>query len=335
MNTIALLHEHNFAQQMDDIVIPFLDSHKTIKNVDSCKGGEIHCKSFIPDGDYHSTLVIFHGFCEFSSKYDEFIYHALKQGFSVCIFEHRGHGFSSRNDIINENYSIVDIDSYDTYVTDAKTVVETIAKPLANGKPLFLFSHSMGGAIATLYLSKYANDFTSAILDAPMLQISITKLPFWMGRLAASFLQLFYGKGKLIVSHREFPFDHVLNEEKEAATSVARYNYFYNKRKTNKLWQTWGASNRWVCQTIDALRLCNKKSLLKKITAPILLFQAEKDIVVCPAGQDNFVKHVKSAEKVIVKDSDHEMFIGKTELAISWYEKIYSFYEKFLNNKGR
>ncbi len=335
MNTITLLQENNFAQQMDEIVIPFLDTHKTIKKSTSCKGGEIHCETFIPDGEYHSTLVIFHGFCEFCPKYYEFVYYALQQGFSVCIFEHRGHGFSPRNEIINENYSVVDIDSYDTYVNDAKTVVENIAKPLAQGKPLFLFAHSMGGAIATLYLSKYTDDFTSAILDAPMLQIPITKMPFWMGRLVASFLQLFYGKGKLIVLHREFPFEHVFNGEKEPATSVARYNYFYNKRKTNKLWHSWGASNRWVCQTIDALRLCNKKSLLKKITVPVLLFQAEKDIVVCPGGQDNFVKNVKSATKFIVKNSDHEMFIGKTDLAISWYEKIYSFYEKFLNNKGQ
>ena len=168
MNSIGLLEEHNFSQQMNDVVIPFLENHKTIKTVKSCKGGEINCQTFVPDGDFHSTLVLFHGFCEFCEKYDEFTYLALQQGFSVCRFDHRGHGFSPRNEIINGNPSVVDIDSYDTYVIDAKIVVDEIAKPLAGEKPLFLFAHSMGGAIAALYLSQYADDFTSVILDSPM-----------------------------------------------------------------------------------------------------------------------------------------------------------------------
>ena len=128
--------------------------------------------------------------------------------------------------------------------------------------------------------------------------------------------------------------DLIFNEAREPSTSPARYNYFYNKRKTDSHWHTWGASSRWVCKTIDALQLCNKKSVLEKITTPILLFQAENDTVVCPGGQDNFVKHVQSATKVLVENSDHEMFVGKTELAISWYEKIYAFYKSYLN-KGQ
>ena len=334
MNSITLLQEETFSQQMDDIVVPFLEKHKTARYVASCKGGELSCQTFVPDGEFHSVMVIFYGFCEFSEKYDEFTYLALQQGFSVCRFDHRGHGFSPRNDIIKENYSVVDIDSYDTYVTDAKTVVEEIAKPLAGKKPLFLFSHSMGGAIATLYVSKFTDDFTSVILDSPMLQISITKKPFWIVKPFVFFIQFIFGKGNLIPSHKEFPFDHEFDEKTAFTTSSERYMYYYNKRKTDKYWHNWGASTRWCYATLKALQQCNKKSVLEKITVPVLLFQAENDTVVCPGGQDNFVKHVKNAQKSVVKNADHELFVGKTIYAHAWYEKVYSFYEKYVS-KGQ
>ncbi len=334
MNKIDLFDEKDFCKQMDEIVAPYLEKRKIITSVESCKGGQIHCATFTPEGESLATIVIFHGFCEFTEKYNEFVYYALQQGYSVCLFDHRGHGFSPRNDLIEGNYSIVDIDSYDTYVIDAKSVVEKVAKPLAKETPLFLFAHSMGGAIATLYLSKYKDDFTCAILNSPMLQVNLTLIPFFISKPLVALVILFIGKQTLAPTHSNFPVNFVLHEKNHAGTSAERFYYAFNKRKTDKRLQTWGASMQWVGKTVNALQYCNKKKNLQKIITPILLFQAENDETVYPGGQNKFVKYVKTSKKIIVKNSDHEMFIGKTDLALPWYENIYTFYDEFLNKKG-
>ena len=43
-----------------------------------------------------AAIVISHGFCEFAEKYKEVIYYFLKNGYSVYVPEHRGHGYSDR-----------------------------------------------------------------------------------------------------------------------------------------------------------------------------------------------------------------------------------------------
>ena len=93
----------------------------------------------------HGTVLISHGFTEFAAKYKEMAWYFLLAGFSVCILEHRGHGYSARD---VRNGQIVYIDTWHRYVADLAKCARTIARPMAADKPLVLFAHSMGGGIA-------------------------------------------------------------------------------------------------------------------------------------------------------------------------------------------
>ncbi len=331
MKNITLLSEKDFPTQMNDMVIPFINSHKTIHSIESVQKGNIHVETLLPDGDFHSVLVIFHGFCEFCAKYDEFTYYALQQGYAVCRFDHRGHGFSARDDEVKTNPSKVHIKNFNTYVLDAHKVIETIVTPLANGKNLFLFAHSMGGAIGALYLMYHPGVFTRAILNSPMFQVNTKGLPLWLASISAKLLCSIKGKTVFAPSQRAFPYDDLIfNHIKHASTSVERHSYFYKIRYTDERLQTWGGTMLWLSQCFWAMGMCKKGNLLKKITTPILLLQAEYDATVFPKGQNRFVKRLSNAELFVVKKGNHEVFIGKNQFALPWYEKIFEYYEKVL-----
>ncbi len=333
MKNVTLLSEKDFSTQMNDTVIPFINSRKTVHAVESIQGGNIHVETLVPDGEFHSVLVIFHGFCEFCAKYDEFSYYALQQGYAICRFDHHGHGFSPREKSVEDNPSKVHIENFSTYVTDAKSVVDNIAKPLANGKPLFLFGHSMGGAIGAVYLTMHTVDFTAATLNSPMMQVFLLGFPLWLGYPITHIVRLRKGNTTLNPAHREFPFDDLIfNMQKLNTTSVDRHSFFYKIRYTDKRIQTWGGTMLWLCECLKAIKYIQKKRNTKKIITPILLLQAENDATVMPKGQNSFAAKTSTCKLAVISGANHEEFIGKNAIALPWYKRVFEFYEGYFSS---
>ena len=74
---------------------------------------------------------------------------------------HRGHGRSDGQGQM--------VDSFDDYVADLATFVTDVRTREPN-EPLFLFGHSMGGAIATLYAETRDPQLAGLVLSAPALR---------------------------------------------------------------------------------------------------------------------------------------------------------------------
>ena len=134
---------------------------------------KIFYRSFEVDNS-KSVIVISHGFCESSDKYREFIKLLNKNNYSVYIMEHRGHGRSGRLGIDN---SQINVENFNYYVEDLKTFLDSIVVPNLNNRKLYLYAHSMGGAIGALFLEKYNSYFEKAILNCPMMEIDTGKYP--------------------------------------------------------------------------------------------------------------------------------------------------------------
>lgn len=100
------------------------------------------------------AIVISHGFCEFAEKYKEVIYYFLKNGYSVYVPEHRGHGYSDRIVVDGEK---VHIEDYEQYVQDLHCFVKNVVELTEKRK--ILFCHSMGGAIGVRYLEEFPLTF--------------------------------------------------------------------------------------------------------------------------------------------------------------------------------
>ena len=61
------------------------------------------------------------------------------------------------------------IDDWRRYVADLAKFAETVGKDYADGRPLNLYCHSMGGGIGASVLETHPTLFDKAVLSCPMI----------------------------------------------------------------------------------------------------------------------------------------------------------------------
>ena len=317
-----ILDEENFEQEMEQTVLPFLKQYESENDLTAKDGKHLHYRTYW-QSDAKGTIVILHGFTEFSRKYDEMIYYYLKKGYSVCIMEHRGHGDSDRE---IDNPCKVYIGSMDQYVEDLKEFMDQVVLSGAKKQPLYLFSHSMGGGIGTMFVEAYPEYFDKVILNAPMLGFKTGKYSTNLAKTAGN-LACMFGQGKAYVfGHGNF--DGTENFERSVMTSKSRYEHSVHLRQDNEQYQTSGATFQWLRAAFKGTKKALKDENLEKITCPVLMFQAAEDVYVTEYGEYYFVNRVKQTEFVYVPNSKHETFNSTNQVIIPYYQKLFSFLEK-------
>ncbi len=100
------------------------------------------------------VVVVVHGLCEHSGRYDYAAAQFTGWGYSVFRFDLRGHGRSGGE----RGY----VSDYHRFLTDTADVVQ-YARMQYPEKPCFLLGHSMGGFIAAAYGVNYPNRLTGVI----------------------------------------------------------------------------------------------------------------------------------------------------------------------------
>jgi alpha-beta hydrolase superfamily lysophospholipase len=100
------------------------------------------------------VVIIVHGICEHSGRYDHVVSRLNAGGFSVFRFDLRGHGRSG-----GERGFVSD---FNLFIEDTDQVVN-LAREEYPDLPLFLLGHSMGGFIAACYGVKYPDPLTGLI----------------------------------------------------------------------------------------------------------------------------------------------------------------------------
>jgi alpha-beta hydrolase superfamily lysophospholipase len=97
-------------------------------------------QSWRPEGRPRSALVIVPGLKDHGGRYAEAAERLALEGHAVYVFDLRGHGLSAGERAY--------VRSFDDYVADLAAYVAFV-RAREPGAPLFVFGHSMGGAIAT------------------------------------------------------------------------------------------------------------------------------------------------------------------------------------------
>lgn len=264
-------------------------------------------------------IVISHGFSECLDKYKELIYYFIEMGYSVYAIEHRGHGRSGYLSKIHNTQ--VNLDKFQYYVDDLKTFVEDIVYD--KGADLYLFAHSMGGAIATLFLEQYNQYFKKAILSAPMMKINTGK---YNNQIAHLISKLYIGIGK----GNEFlfgqgPFDSSYNLEEAATSNKYRYENHLEDLRNNEIIQRAGGSFYWIDEAIKATKDIFKEKNIKNINIPILLFQAGADTFVNEEGHNRFCKKYNTCKKIRFENGKHELYRENDDILIDYLKAIYEF----------
>lgn len=107
-----------------------------------------------------AIVIIVHGLCEHSGRYDYVTYKLNEAGFIVYRFDNRGHGQSGGE----QGY----VESFEHFFEDADRIVR-IAKDQYEKLPIFMLGHSMGGFIAAGYGMKYPDKLEGQIFSGAAL----------------------------------------------------------------------------------------------------------------------------------------------------------------------
>lgn len=309
---IPVIADEDFASQMDREVLPFLKRYRK-DFVIQVNGGDLACSRYLLE-EPKGQIVISHGFTESKEKYNEVIYYFLKAGFSVWILDHCGHGYSYR---LNTDPSLVHIDTFKRYSQDLLTLARK-ARFENPHVPMFLYCHSMGGAIGILAAEHRPDYFKALILSSPMIKPQTGPLTWRQARNIAGTAQVL-GRGEDYVI-TQGPYEGDENFENSCDTSQPRFEWYAKKRRENPELQTNAASYDWFRAAAQANKDMYRNA--SKLTMPVLLIQAYKDSVVDTQAQMDFLSHLDGAPEVylnIMKNVKHEIFNSKQqELELYW-----------------
>ncbi|MFW2490719.1 lysophospholipase [Clostridium chromiireducens] len=317
------ISEDNYENDMKSIVEPYINERMESGYINGDEGVKLYYEKYKAE-NAKANIVISHGYTESLEKYHEIIYYFLKNGYNVFGIEHRGHGRSGTLGIADKTQ--IDVKNFDQYVTDFKSFMDKIVIPNKDNKKIFLFAHSMGGAIGTKFLEDYPNYFDAAILNAPMLEVNTGNIPKFLAEIIVDF-EVAIGNGGAYVLGKK-PYTPVYNKDEIGTTSLNRYEYFHNIVVDNEELQRGGASYNWTKQAFITTEEIVKEKNASKVEIPVLLFQAGHDTYVKPEGQNKFAKAAKDCKIIKVDNSRHEIYFEKDEIQRPYLKEVFEFYDK-------
>ncbi len=124
-------------------------------------GIQLYEQSWRPKSRPRGAVILVHGLKDHSDRYAATAVKLVEHGYAVHAFDLRGHGRSSGPRVY--------VDSFSDYVADLAIFADRVRAREPN-RPIFLFGHSMGGAIATLYVIGKQPDLGGLVLSGAALK---------------------------------------------------------------------------------------------------------------------------------------------------------------------
>jgi len=124
-------------------------------------GIQLYTQSWRPKARPRAAVILVHGLKDHSDRYAATALKLVEEGYAVHAFDLRGHGRSAG--------ARVYVDDVGDYVADLAIFVERVRAREPN-RPLFLFGHSMGGEIATLFTIAKNPDLRGLVLSGASLK---------------------------------------------------------------------------------------------------------------------------------------------------------------------
>jgi len=325
----SVIHEVEYLHRIHTEVEPWCASSLHRGRITSFDGSLLRYY-YALNPDAAGTIVVVHGFCEFIGKYRELLFTFYHAGYNVFFYEQRGHGDSAREIRNNE---FVYVKSFDRYVEDLKWFMDKKVIPTVGMRrtaveleqhPLFLFAHSMGGAVGSLFLEEYPEYFSAAVLSSPMHRMLTGGMNPWQARAIAAVARLLHVDKKPVPGHKGFDPDEAY--ETSCTLSPARFQYVLEQRRSHPQYQTGGATLSWVGAGIRAGERILENA--GQIDIPPLRLQAEHD------GLGDITAHREFAEKsgntrvVQVKGAKHEIMNCTDEMVDQFYQEIFTFFRE-------
>ncbi|MCF7948494.1 MAG: lysophospholipase [Spirochaetia bacterium] len=215
-------------------------------------------------------IVLVHGYAEHSGRYAEAAEHLNTAGFNVWAMDHYGHGLSDGHR--------ADVKDFRLFSQDLQLFIQTTVKPQQQ-QSLFVYGHSMGGAVSLLYALEHQSEVTGLILSGPMVRPGA--LTSKLERRAVHFLR------KIVPSLPFRPFSaELLSHDPEEVQKYKNDPLNY----TGKLKVRLGDE---LLRMEDYL----SDSALNSLSLPVLLLHGGEDEVVPPENSKVILDRIQSTDK--------------------------------------
>ncbi len=348
--------EKGFEESVDTVLRPWLRDHVTGGTLTSFDDTRLqYYRAVNPAAK--AVVVMLHGFTEFFGKFHETAYDLWENGYTVYFLEQRGHGGSER---YVDDPDLVDVEDFSDYVEDLKCLLDQVVlketqsfttRAAVNGAysggvgvmggggsqklRIFLYAHSMGGCVGTLFMEKYPNYFYAAVLSSPMLKMQFGNTPLWEVKALMAASKLPGMSEKAMPGMKKFDPE---NPDFEGSGSIsrARFDYQFEIRKdpaTGGIYTMNGGTYRWGRAAYKATAEVVK--YMDQIKIPILICQAGNDAYVDNAGQDELAQKAKYAKLIQFPDAKHEIYASNGKTLEIYYREILDFYARAVNYHGQ
>jgi acylglycerol lipase len=241
----------------------------TAEVVTAPDGIQLYARHWAPTEAPKAVVVIMHGLKDHSARYAAFATRLAGAGYSVYAFDLRGHGRSSGKRVAPGRWWSY-VDDLDRFIASIET-----REP---GRPVFVFGHSMGGAIAAGTAIQHQPPIAGLILSGPALAIDAQPLLLAATRMAGALTPAFPG---LKLDNADFSSD-------PAAKAVMD--------KDPLISQPPGPA-KTAAGLVDAMRVIWAHT--DELTMPVLALHGTKDKLTAPAGSRLLIERVPAADKTL------------------------------------
>ena len=249
---------------------------------DGKEGLKLFSQSWRPATEPRAVVVLVHGLKDYSDRYNDFAASLVKRGYAVYALDLRGHGDSEGDRVWVERF--VDyLDDVDLFLKRVRA-----AEP---GKKVFLFGHSMGGAVVTLYTltrdPKPAGLITSAGALKTEESAAVTGPVKFLAAVAPK-LAVFELKNENF------------SRDPKIVASMSTDPLIYDQK----------APVRTASELLGAVQTIREKSAT--LDVPVLAMHGTLDLVTPPSGSKELIDAAKSTDKTfksydgLVHDLMHE-----------------------------
>jgi len=255
-------------------------------------GLQFYAQEWRPDGDARAAVALVHGLGEHSSRYEHVAKYFNEHGLGVVAMDHRGHGRTGGK----RGHG-----SYDVILEDIDHLLQETAQRYP-AKPVFLYGHSLGGALVLYYGLKRHPMIKGVICTSPGLipaqdpggKILLARV---MSALAPSF-QIENGLDVSGLSHDT------------AVVKAYQADPLVHGKISARLGLDLIENGKWIIEHAAEYPL------------PLLLLQGSADRLVNPAGAKQFAPKVKDNFRFKLFDGWYHELHNEVEKEIVLHEMV-------------
>lgn len=316
---IAFLTENTFSQEIVRIE-EALEALRHHGEFTTREGIRLFYEYFTPKTS-RGGVVIVHGLSEFTKKYYELAWYLTAQGYSVFLYDQRGHGLSHRD---TDRPELIHVQSFEGLAADLQDYLEAVVLPTEKG-PLYLYAHSMGGAVGLLHLALYPEQFRKAVITSPLLQPTTNNLPPFLFRWGTGIHRALRGGKKKFLFSREYdpqrPYVHVPGD------SESRVRHCLNHRNRDRRYQSTPMTVDCVYHSLGLKKRLLGDAVTKAIRTPILMLCAGKDTMVKIPPQEEFDRRCPQCHRIVLPDANHALLTCRDKILQQVLRLVLEHYE--------